>query len=133
MSRYVQGGVATIITDRWDNRVPLAELKCRLLILHGVSDEVVPFVHAESLRDIRKKNNLPCSFFPNQGTHNCFSYYRDYLCPVENFLASHEKSKLPPLSDPLPLAKFSKAQVKEIVEEHRWALTTRDSNRPAFK
>jgi pimeloyl-ACP methyl ester carboxylesterase len=91
------GPVASIISDRWDNREPLAELKCRLLIIHGASDEVVPFVHAELLREIRKRNNLHCSFFPTQGTHNYFSYYRDYLHPVETFLTGHDKSKLPPL------------------------------------
>lgn len=80
------GGVAKIITDRWDNREPLAVAPCRLLIIHGASDEVVPFSHAESLREIRKRNSLHCSFFPTQGTHNYFSYYRDYLHPVENFL-----------------------------------------------
>ena len=62
-------------------------------------------MHAESLREIRKRNNLHCSFFPTQGTHNYFSYYRDYLHPVENFLSSHVKSKLPSLSDPLPVGK----------------------------
>ena len=68
-------------------------------------------MHAESLREIRKRNNLHCSFFPTQGTHNYFSYYRDYLHPVENFLNSHEKSKLPPLSDPLPVGKRPRTRI----------------------
>jgi len=113
------GGVATIITDRWDNREPLAALKCRVLIIHGVSDEVVPFVHANVLRDVRKQNNLHCSFFPTQGTHNYFSYYRDYLQPVEQFLSGHDQTRLPAVPDPLPLATLSKAQVKELQEQRR--------------
>ena len=110
------GGVANVISDRWDNRVPCAVVRCRLLIIHGASDEVVPFAHAEALRDARKANGLHCTFFPTQGTHNYFSYYRDYLHPVENFLAQHVARKMPPLPDPLPMARYSRAQVKEIVE-----------------
>lgn len=110
------GGVANVISDRWDNRVPCAVVRCRLLIIHGASDEVVPFAHAEALRDARKANGLHCTFFPTQGTHNYFSYYRDYLHPVENFLTQHTARKMPPLPDPLPMARYSRAQVKEIVE-----------------
>tara|TARA_B110000977_G_scaffold185711_1_gene250821 strand:- start:1064 stop:2326 length:1263 start_codon:yes stop_codon:yes gene_type:complete len=110
------GGVANVMGDRWDNRKPLSSLKSRMLIIHGASDEVVPFTHAETLRDIRVNNKLHCTFFPTQGTHNYFSYYRDYLHPVENFLSAHKGRVLPALPDPLPRAKYSKAQVREIME-----------------
>ena len=110
------GPVAHVMSDRWDNEKPLAALRCRLLIIHGASDEVVPFTHAERLRDIRVANKLHVAFFPTQGTHNYFSYYRDYLHPVENFLEGHKARALPPLPDPLPRAKYSRAQVKEIME-----------------
>jgi hypothetical protein len=107
------------MSDRWDNSAPLASLRCRLLIIHGASDEVVPFTHAERLRDVRVKHGLHVTFFPTQGTHNYFSYYRDYLHPVENFLEGHKARAAPPLPDPLPRAKYSKAQVKEIMELRR--------------
>jgi pimeloyl-ACP methyl ester carboxylesterase len=113
------GPVAHVMSDRWDNEKPLAALRCRLLIIHGASDEVVPFTHAERLRDVRVANKLHVTFFPTQGTHNYFSYYRDYLHPVENFLEGHKARALPPLPDPLPRAKYSKAQVKEIMELRR--------------
>ena len=109
------GPVAHVMSDRWDNEKPLAALRCRLLIIHGASDEVVPFTHAEQMRDIRVANKLHVAFFPTQGTHNYFSYYRDYLHPVENFLEGHKARALPPLPDPLPRAD-SPAQVKEIME-----------------
>ena len=113
------GPVAHVMSDRWDNSAPLASLRCRLLIIHGASDEVVPFTHAERLRDVRVKHGLHVTFFPTQGTHNYFSYYRDYLHPVENFLEGHKARAAPPLPDPLPRAKYSKAQVKEIMELRR--------------
>lgn len=121
------GGVARIMSDRWDNRAPLTTLKTRVLIIHGASDEVIPFAHAETLRDIRVRNGLHVTFVPTQGTHNYFSYYRDYLHPVENFLTSttHNGKQsnpgraLPPMPDPLPMAKYSKAQVWEIMELRR--------------
>ena len=113
------GPVATVMSNRWDNERPLASLRCRLLIIHGASDEVVPFAHAERLRDVRAKRGLHVAFFPTQGTHNYFSYYRDYLHPVENFLEGHKSRVAPPLPDPLPRAKYSKAQVKEIMELRR--------------
>ena len=121
------GHVAHMMTDRWDNREPMGVIKCRMLIIHGVSDEVVPFFHSEILRDVRKAANLPCSLFPTQGTHNYFSYYRDYLQPVERFLAGHEKSELPELPDPLPMAEHSRAQVREIFEEQRRVGATDDA------
>lgn len=123
------GQVANIISDRWDNRAPLSALRSKVLIIHGASDEVVPFRHAEVLRDVRKANGLPCVFHPTQGTHNYFSYYRDYLQPVENFLATLDTNRgpaatpkpLPPLPDPLPHAKFSRAQVREMTERRKRA------------
>ena len=54
---------------------PLAAVACRTLIIHGASDEVVPFAHAEALRDAQGER-LHVTFFPTQGTHNYFSYYR---------------------------------------------------------
>ena len=120
------GHVANIISDRWDNRTPLRIVKSKVLIIHGASDEVVPFRHAEVLRDVRKAHGLPCTFFPTQGTHNYFSYYRDYLQPVENFLgglevrnAASTPKPLPPLPDPLPHAKYSRAQVREMTDRRR--------------
>ena len=113
------GSVAHVMSNRWDNEKPLASLRCRLLIIHGASDEVVPFAHAERLRDVRVKHGLHVTFFPTQGTHNYFSYYRDYLHPVENFLEGHKARPAPPLPDPLPRAKYSKAQVKEIMQLRR--------------
>ena len=123
------GQVANIISDRWDNRAPLSALRSKVLIIHGASDEVVPFRHAEVLRDVRKANGLPCVFHPTQGTHNYFSYYRDYLQPVENFLGTLDTNRgpvatpkpLPPLPDPLPHAKFSRAQVREMTERRKRA------------
>jgi hypothetical protein len=120
------GPVAHVMSDRWDNEKPLAALRCRLLIIHGASDEVVPFTHAERLRDVRVANKLHVTFFPTQGTHNYFSYYRDYLHPVENFLEGHKARALPPLPDPLPRAKYSRAQVKEIMELRRRKSETSD-------
>jgi len=122
------GPVAHVMSDRWDNEKPLAALRCRLLIIHGASDEVVPFTHAERLRDVRVANKLHVTFFPTQGTHNYFSYYRDYLHPVENFLEGHKARALPPLPDPLPRAKYSRAQVKEIMELRRGKSETEERN-----
>jgi hypothetical protein len=107
------------MSDRWDNKEALSRLKCRVLIIHGASDEVIPFAHAEILRDVRAANGLRVAFFPTQGTHNYFSYYRDYLHPVEVFLRGHDAIAAPALPDPLPGAKYSREQVKAIVELRR--------------
>jgi len=42
------GGVANVMSDRWDNREPMAKVKCRTLIIHGAADEVGPGIFVMS-------------------------------------------------------------------------------------
>jgi len=114
------GDVANVMSDRWDNREFVAKYKARTLIVHAVEDEVVPFEHATILNDIRLKANLSCSLHSTHGTHNYFSYYRDYLQPINAFLDAGAKvgimqRTLPPLPDPIPRSKYSSAQVKSVM------------------
>ena len=58
------GNVAQIITDRWDNRIPLAELKCRLLIIHGASDEAGTHTSIHRLSNWSIPWSIPWSIGP---------------------------------------------------------------------
>jgi predicted esterase len=114
------GKIAHVMEDRWDNRAWVRAYKARTLIVHAMEDEVVPYAHAEELDKIRRAEGLPCKLHSTHGTHNYFSYYRDYLQPILDFIESNIKPgtmarKLPPLADPIPRCAFSEAQVKNVM------------------
>lgn len=114
------GQIAHIMTDRWDNRVWVQRYQAKTLIVHALEDEVVPFEHAKILDEKRRSLGLNCKLHATHGTHNYFSYYKDYLQPIGEFIDATVKPgaapfKLPAFSDPLPRAAFSEAQVKKIM------------------
>jgi len=114
------GQIAHIMTDRWDNREWIRRYKTRTLIIHALEDEVVPYAHATILNDIRTVHGLPCELHSTHGTHNFFSYYRDYLQPILEFIDAGIKPgmiprKIAPLPDPIPRADFSESQVRKIM------------------
>ena len=114
------GQIAHIMDDRWDNREWVRAYKARTLIVHAIEDEVVPFAHARELDEIRRAAGLHCKLHSTHGTHNYFSYYRDYLQPILEFIDSNIKPgmgvrKLAPLADPIPRCAFSEAQVRNIM------------------
>ena len=114
------GQIAHIMDDRWDNREWVRAYKARTLIVHAIEDEVVPFAHAQELDEIRRAAGLHCKLHSTHGTHNYFSYYRDYLQPILEFIDSNIKPgigarKLAPLADPIPRCAFSEAQVRNIM------------------
>ena len=117
---FLLGNIAHVMTDRWDNREWVQRYKAKTLIVHAVEDEVVPFEHAKILEEKRRELNLHCRFHSTHGTHNYFSYYRDYLQPILDFIESTVKPggvpyKVAPLPDPIPRAGFSEAQVRNIM------------------
>jgi hypothetical protein len=114
------GDIAHVMSDRWDNRAHVVKYKTRTLIVHALEDEVVPFEHATILHKMRQTAKLPSVLHSTHGTHNYFSYYRDYLQPINSFLDASAKvgiapRMLPPLPDPIPRTRFSSAQVKSIM------------------
>jgi len=114
------GDIAHVMSDRWDNRAHVVKYKTRTLIVHALEDEVVPFEHATILHKMRQTAKLPSVLHSTHGTHNYFSYYRDYLQPINSFLDASAKvgiapRMLPPLPDPIPRTSFSSAQVKSIM------------------
>ncbi|CEG00772.1 unnamed product [Ostreococcus tauri] len=117
---FLLGNIAHVMTDRWDNREWVQRYKAKTLIVHAVEDEVVPFEHAKILEEKRRELNLHCRLHSTHGTHNYFSYYRDYLQPILDFIESTVKPggvpyKVAPLPDPIPRAGFSEAQVRNIM------------------
>lgn len=117
---FLLGNIAHVMTDRWDNREWVQRYKAKTLIVHAVEDEVVPFEHAKILEENRRELNLHCRLHSTHGTHNYFSYYRDYLQPILDFIESTVKPggvpyKVAPLPDPIPRAGFSEAQVRNIM------------------
>jgi hypothetical protein len=131
------GNVAHIMHDRWDNRIWIKEYKARTLIVHALEDEVVPYEHARELESIRLKAGLPCKLHSTHGTHNYFSYYKDYLQPILDFIEEGIKPgklarKVPALADPIPRAQYSEAQVQRIlalVKEQKSNVTTLESEK----
>lgn len=67
-----------------------------LLIVHGTEDEVIPFGHATSLKELREKEHLPVQFYAQQGaTHNNYDVKWDLSEPVRMFLREHHAQSTP--------------------------------------
>ena len=104
------GGVANIITDRWDNRKPLAAVACRTLIIHGASDEVVPFAHAEALQTCARRTGSTSPSFHREP--QLLQLLRDYLSPVEN-PGGAASSRAPPSPIRCPRTVFTRAGARD--------------------
>ena len=65
-----QSVVRLVIKERFDNLSKIRQVKCPILICHGIQDELVPFAMAERLAQAARLHN-PVTFFPIQGCgHN---------------------------------------------------------------
>ena len=84
------GGVAyLLVAERWDNAQCLKMLMCPVLVVHGTSDEVIPFAHGQALVSLRKDASLRVEFHAQEGcTHNSFRQAADLAEPVAAFLRS---------------------------------------------
>lgn len=91
------GAVAYIVlAERWDNAAALRTLTCPVLLLHGTSDEVIPFRQGEQLAELRRKAELPVVFFAQQGgTHNVYRAREDLSDPILAFLQKHHAQARP--------------------------------------
>jgi len=60
--------VAEFFTERWNNRDTLSKLRCKVLIMHGKHDTVIPVSHAHELR---RQNASACFSQLEKGHSNC--------------------------------------------------------------
>ena len=70
--------------DRWNNQKVVEAFQGPILLMHGRTDEVIPFAHAETLADAREGlevTELRC------GHNDCLSEWSRILGIVEGFLA----------------------------------------------
>ncbi len=75
-----------LVRDRWNNRRAVEGFDGPVLLMHGRTDEVVPFSHAETLartRDELEVTEIPC------GHNDCLSVWPRILGSVVEFLRSN--------------------------------------------
>lgn len=72
-----------LVRDRWNNRKAVAAFGGPILLMHGRTDEVIPFAHAEILAGLiegSELTELPC------GHNDCFSEWPRIRGIVDEFL-----------------------------------------------
>jgi pimeloyl-ACP methyl ester carboxylesterase len=72
-----------LVRDRWDNRRVVETFRGPILLMHGRTDEVIPFAHAETLAGVREDlevTALPC------GHNDCLPEWPRIRRIVEEFL-----------------------------------------------
>lgn len=72
-----------LIRDPFDNLAALARYPGPVLILHGRNDEIVPFAHAEKLRDAARRARLVAY---EAGHNDCPPDWERFFRDVEDFL-----------------------------------------------
>ncbi len=81
---HIVGNVAYfLMAERWDNAARLRGLTCPVLVVHGTSDEVIPFSHGAALAALRQQVGLPISLHAQEGaSHNVFRTKEDLSVPI---------------------------------------------------
>jgi pimeloyl-ACP methyl ester carboxylesterase len=77
---------AFLVRDRWNNRRAVENFGGPILLMHGRTDEVIPFAHAETLAGLREGlevAELPC------GHNDCLPEWPRIRRIVEEFLRSN--------------------------------------------
>lgn len=72
-----------LVRDRWDNVGAVAGFAGPVLLMHGPSDEVIPYAHAQRLADARaglKVKQIPC------GHNDCAPLWSDIVGLLVDFL-----------------------------------------------
>jgi len=75
-----------LVRDRWNNGQTVGAFEGPILLMHGRTDEVIPFSHAEALADLRKGlevTTLAC------GHNDCLAEWPRILRIVEDFLGEN--------------------------------------------
>jgi fermentation-respiration switch protein FrsA (DUF1100 family) len=75
-----------LLRVKYDSQKNLTNYHGRVLIIHSINDETIPFKHAKALYDAA---NMPKKLVKLHGPHNeCIDYNRTkYLKEIQNFLA----------------------------------------------
>lgn len=96
------------------------EFKCKVLLIHGEKDSLIPYRHSEKLRDeINKyhKNNAKVEIRPNM-THNDFDFKNDIIIQIDNFIKDYKDDNF--TNDNTKILKEFKfeppASIKRIIE-----------------
>jgi fermentation-respiration switch protein FrsA (DUF1100 family) len=87
MANAVLPGAGYLFRTRWDSLAKIGRLKAPLLVIHGESDEVIPFAHGRALFDAAPE---PKTFVTlrNSRHYDMDAAWSDYWTAWRRFLAS---------------------------------------------
>ena len=76
---------STLLKESFNNQYLSKNIKSPLLLIHGIKDQLVPYEHSLVIMS-ECKSFCRLHLIENM-THSKFSFRRDFLLPVRNFLS----------------------------------------------
>lgn len=87
VAKNLVGVLKVLIADKFPNREHIKSVKCPILIIHGIMDNLIPYEQSQELI-----KNIKCPYeaiFPEDMDHNYFNYDIDLIMPLKDFLYRH--------------------------------------------
>ena len=84
-------GVSSFLEEIFNSIKYIGKVKCKVLLIHGEKDSLIPCQHSEKLCDEVNKfheNNAFVEKRPNM-THNDFDFKNDIIVQIDNFIKTH--------------------------------------------
>ena len=73
-----------VVIDGYNTNEYLEKVKCPVLLIHSLEDEIVPFSHGQKLFNTA---NEPKKFLEIRGTHNVIQSMKDYQAGIDAFIS----------------------------------------------
>lgn len=70
----------------------IKDVKCPILLIHGIKDDLIPFYHTKKLFNEIKSEIKECNFIKEM-THNKYDPYEDIVEPIKTFLKKYKLIK----------------------------------------
>ena len=84
------GGI--FVKAEFETNKYIKDVKCPILLIHGIKDKLIPFEHSNKLFNEIKSEIRECHFVEEM-THDKYDPYEDIIAPIDSFLKKYKLIK----------------------------------------